>query len=66
MVQDSMLRTVKRLSSRITELENQLGKAHQERDDLDAAFTNLSALVMEREPEKWAVWLEAQKAQAQD
>jgi hypothetical protein len=49
MVQDSMLRTIRRQAQRIAELE-------AERDELNAAFTSLSGLVMEQDPDKWEVW----------
>jgi hypothetical protein len=44
------------LARRVMQLEDALVSCATERDELNAAFTSLSGLVMEQDPDKWEVW----------
>jgi hypothetical protein len=50
------------LAQRVMSLEDALMKCSTERDDLNAAFTSLSGLVMEQDPNKWAAWTQTHPA----
>jgi predicted nuclease with TOPRIM domain len=50
-----------RLESKLSALQDERDKLADELAQVNAAFSSLSALVMEREPDKWRVWLEAQQ-----
>jgi hypothetical protein len=49
------------LAMRVMSLEDTLTKCNTERAELDRAFTSLSGLVMEQDPDKWAAWAQASR-----